>query len=326
MFELELPGSRWSTFSLEDRALYESYFARSMESFSYENNWGFVAQETRVGAIRYEDEGLLITAVVKASDSPFMFILPPCGNTSDFGRRIVDIASELARGSAKRIVLRKLSEELSTQALETGAFKVLHSSAFEHPRDVPEDQFPQVVLDVSRTLAMKGSKYRRIRNDLRSFEREFRPEFVDLDQANLEEVKQFVYDWSDNHNQKLHPNSTDPVNLEVDPTAYTILADRFSSLKNCDYFPKIVQINGRVTAFTLAGRTSKNSAAQYVNLSLVRERGCSEFLVVELLRELSQAGIEYVNLGGAETEGQFKFKSKFSTHLTKRSLELEFSS
>lgn len=324
MFELEMSAGRWRPFSLEDRALYESYFAQSRELFSYENNWAFIAQETRVGAIRYENEGLFLTAVIKAADSPFIFVLPPCGDTSNFGERIADIASELARSSSKRIVLRKLSEELSAHALETGVFKVLPANAFEHPRDVPEDQFPQVVLDVSRTLEMKGSQYRRIRNDLRSFEREFRPVLVDLDQANLEEVKQFVYDWTEKHNQKAGSTNTDPLSLEVDPTAYTILAERFSSLTNSEYFPRILRVDGSITAFTLAGRTASNCAAQYVNLSLVRERGSSEFLVVQLLRELSQAGIEYVNLGGAETKGQFKFKSKFTVHLLKRSLELEF--
>jgi|SRR5947209_2244623 len=318
-----LPGTGWSPIAPQDEALYEFYLALSVEPFSYEHNWVFITQEARVGGFKYEDGDTLLTAVVKAPASPFIFILPPYGNTRSFGDRIISPTAELSRASNRRVVLRKLSAELRDQVLSTGKFTVLCESSFTHPRDAREDQFPQVVLDVRAILAMEGSYYRRMRNDLRAFERQHRPEVIDPDQTTRAEVIQFIYDWCRDYNRDHAP---DVGSSEiVDPTSHTILAERFiPAIDNLKYFAKLMRVGGRLVAFTLVGRTGPNCAAQYTNLSLLRTRGCSEFILRESLRPLLRAGLSYLNLGGAETEGQFLFKKKFHAHLIKESFEVEY--
>lgn len=325
MFELPLLEHGWSPITKHDEPLYASYFAQSDEPYSYEQNWAFITQETRLGGMKYEDNGMLLTAVTKANDSPFIFILPPYGNTHHFSARIEGRLTELSKASAKRLVLRKLSKELCERVLLTKKFTVLPASEFTHPRDVPEDKFPQIVLDVSGTLAMQGSKYRRLRNDLKYFARQCKPEVLDLNPSNCKDVMHLIRDWCQNYNHKNESGlslSEPPI---VDLTAYTILADEFASvIDNSEYFAKLVYVGGRLAAFTLAGRSGPYCAAQYVNLSLLRVRGCSEFMLFALLHELSHADVSYLNLGGAETEGQFLYKSKFDVRLVKQSFEVEY--
>lgn len=324
MFQ-QLSLKRWSTVTPQDEPLYGLYFTRSTDPFSYENNWAFITQEVRVGGLKLEDHGMLLTAVVKAHDSPFIFILPPCGDTRDFGAHIVGTAAELVKDSGKRVVLRKLPTELCERVVQTSKFTVLPASAFGHPRDVPEDQFPQVVIDVPATLEMYGSRYRRMRNDLRYFEGQCRPEVLDLHPLNCQEVTEFVHAWCREYNFRHGSGSGADEAVIIDPTAYSILAEQFASaIDNNNYFAKLVRVGGRLAAFTLAGRSGADCAAQYANLSLLRVRGCSEFLLFELLRELWRADISYLNLGGAETEGQFQFKKKFDVRLIKESFEVEY--
>lgn len=315
----------WEPVTADDEALYAAYFSRSAEPFSYENSWAFIAQEVRLSGLKHERRGMLLTAVSKADDSAFIFILPPSGDTRDFSAHVLEAAAELAATSGRRVVLRKLPPHLREQVLRTGSFTVLPPSAFTHPRDVPEDQFPQVVLDVTSTLQMYGSRYRRMRNDLKFFESHYRPEVVDLDPANVEQVERLIHGWCQEYNRRQALLSGATESNAVDPSAYTVLARQFASaIDNSNYFAKVVRVGSRVAAFTLAGRVGPDCAAQYANLSILRARGCSEFLVLELLRELSAAGIAYLNLGGAETEGQFMFKKKFDVRLIKESFEVEY--
>jgi hypothetical protein len=324
MFE-QLREVGWSPVTFQDECLYTSYFAHSHAPFSYEQNWAFIAQEARLGAMKYEDEGLLVTAVIKAEDSPFIFILPPCGDTSAFGLRIASIAAELSARSAKRVVLRKLPLELYPQVLLTNKFTIIRPSAFSHPRDAPEDQFPQVVINIAATLAMQGAKFRRLRNNVSYFARQCKPEVLNLDPSICNEVTNCIAAWSRNYNLKHAVRSLDAGEPIVDLTAYTVLAEQFAPLiDNSKYFAKVLLVKGCVVAVTLAGISGNDCAAQYVNLSALRVRGCAEFIVLELLRELSQAGVLYLNMGGAETEGQFLFKKKFDVHLLKESIEMEY--
>ncbi|MGH9929084.1 MAG: phosphatidylglycerol lysyltransferase domain-containing protein [Pyrinomonadaceae bacterium] len=324
MFERLREGG-WSPVTVQDEYVYTSYFALSHAPFSYEQNWAFIAQETRFGAMKYEDNGLLLTAVIKAEDSGFIFILPPCGDTSDFGLRIAGVAAELAARSTRRVVLRKLPLELYQQVLSTNRFRTIPASAFIHPRDVPEDQFPQVVIDISATLAMQGAKFRRLRNNISYFARQCKPEVLNLRPSICKEVINCIAAWSRNYNQKHAGRSLDAEEPTVDLTAYTVLAEQFAPLiDNSKYFAKVLRVDGCLVAVTLAGISGNDCAAQYVNLSALRVRGCAEFIVLELLRELSRAGLLYLNMGGAETEGQFLFKKKFDVHLLKESFEVEY--
>src|SRR4051794_16545964 len=101
----------WVPITPQDESLYASYLAHSDNLFSYEHNWAFITQEVRVGGFKYEERGMLLTAVVKATDSPFIFILPPYGDIQHFATRILLPAAELARASGRRVVLRKLSAD-----------------------------------------------------------------------------------------------------------------------------------------------------------------------------------------------------------------------
>src|SRR4051812_30556247 len=111
----------WSPVTIADEPLYTSYFARSNEPYSYENNWGFITQEIRLWAAKYQVDGMLLTAVIKATDSPYIFILPPSGDTSTFSKQIGRIAVDLSAISGRRVVLRKVSAKLC-QELSTNQF------------------------------------------------------------------------------------------------------------------------------------------------------------------------------------------------------------
>jgi hypothetical protein len=113
--------------------------------------------------------------------------------------------------------------------------------------------------------------------------------------------------------------------LDVDGTAYTVFAERFSArVDNNAYFAKVICVADDIAGFIFAGRTSANCAALYCSIGLTAFRGVSEFMCFELLRALAEAGVTQLNLGGAETPGLFHFKRKFNVSELRQSFDAEF--
>jgi hypothetical protein len=313
MIQTTLPEG-WTQVTVADEGLYESFFAQNTDMFSYENNWAFISQETRNGAIKYHRNGLLLTGVVRHEQSKFRFIFPPLGILGGSEAQLCSILHDLANNSDKRIVFRKLPQHLSDALVRTHKFTSVPANAFTHTRDLPEDIYPQVILNVRDTSRCESAHFVKIRNHLRHFS-QHRPKTVDLTADRIKDVVTLIEAWTEEYKRRgryLFGDVSKP--LAVDSSAYSIFAHRFADrIDGYNYFSKIVYVDNRAVAFTLAGRTSPRSAALYGSISLTAYRGAAEHLIMQLIEDLATKDVDSLNMGGSETKGLFDFKNKFCT-------------
>lgn len=320
----------WTRISAADESIYRSFFADSADSLSYENTWAFIRQETRVWGYRYHDGDILITATIKQPDSPFILILPPLIRAPDqtnaaVAGRCVKLASSLRRMTHRRVVFRKLPLDWFARAMETGWCVQRYPHEFLCPRDVPEDILPQVIISCPSTLSCQGAAFAKVRHHLNQFRRIHRPRFLPLSTSAEQDVRELVERWNREYTDRvLSSNESGILQLAIDNSAYTIFASEFAGrIDNDRYFAVILYSENTPVGFIFAERVTHESAALYCSVSLTAYKGSSECLMMELLRLLVASGVKWLNLGGAETEGLFKFKCKFDAKALRPSHDAE---
>jgi hypothetical protein len=164
----------------------------------------------------------------------------------------------------------------------------------------------------------------KVRNHLRYFSRN-NPATKALVPDRVEDVARLIAKWDTEYHRRRGPFSGAPSEQEVDCSAYTVFAHRFSDrIDGRQYFGKIIYVGADAVGFTLAGRISARAAALYSSISLTSYRGASEYLLCELLHELSSAGIDSLNMGGSETKGLFDFKNKFCIRELRHCYDAEY--
>jgi hypothetical protein len=178
--------------------------------------------------------------------------------------------------------------------------------------DIPEDIFPQAIIDVRAVLDGRGSRFVKIRNHMKSFVSR-QPLVRDLTPETSVEIEVLLQEW--NRERQLR-RATQPDDLEalsqIDASAYTVFANDFASrVDDNRYFSIVVEVETRPVGFAFAGRTAMHAAALYASISLTEYRGSAEFLLLKLLERLWTGGVRLLNLGGAETAGLHRFKTKF---------------
>lgn len=323
--DLNALPSEWTEILAGDEDLYQYYFSKSGDILSYENNWAFICQETRLMGIKYHHNGLLLTATSKDQSSPFMFIFSPLCDRAFAAQQIVDVAARLKAASKKRIVLRKLSPDFLSILLNTDKCMQMDPHAFTHSRDIPEDISPQVIISTATTIACEGPRFRKLRNQLKYFRTQYSPLVNDLKPEIVTQVTRMIAQWHLAQDSRLATSdSLRPSTLSIDDSAYTLFPALFADkIDNDQYFAKVVYVNDSLIGFAFAGRTSPESAALYASISLTAYRGSSEYLLIEMLRAVSAADIKWLNLGGAETEGLFRAKTKYAVASLRPSYDAE---
>jgi hypothetical protein len=315
----------WVRITADDEELYQYYYDKSADQLSYENNWAFVCQESRFFGIRYHHSGLLLTAVLKYDASPFLFVFPPLCADNISVNEISKITRRLKVSAETRVILRKLPDWLFSLVMNSGMFVQVMPDVFHHPRDCPEDIKPQVIINVGPSLACAAARFARIRNHIRHFRQVYTPKVKDLSYDLVEDVVTLVERWNLERNEQWRRKlDTDIVSMSVDTAAYVVFARTFAGrIDKQRYFAKVVYVNGIASGFIFVGRTARHSAALYSSISLTSFRGSAEYLLQEVLAELVTADITLLNLGGAETDGLFRFKAKFDVSALRQSYDAE---
>jgi hypothetical protein len=319
--------SEWSPIDPTDEALFDMMFERSIDQLAYENNWAFIAQESRFGGLRYYDGDILLAAVARHPASPFIFVFPPLAGRRIFPEDLMEIAGALRRKTKRRVVFRKMLRDGSDIFLRTPSFTLIAPERYDHPRDIPEDIFPQVVLFVEESLRANGRQFVKIRNQVQHFKTIYHPFVDNLSESALPQIANLVQQWHDSY-RRGRAKLTDgdlAVAQVVDTSAYTVFANLFGG--RCDgsrFFGKLVFVADSVVGFAFAGRVSSTAAALYCNISLREFRGSSEYLLRALLTDLAESGIQYLNMGGSETKGLFSFKQRFAVKELREAVDLEY--
>lgn len=188
---------------------------------------------------------------------------------------------------------------------------------FKRPLDYPwhpaapleDDTFPEVCLDLGCVLPLleAGATDNELRRKFRRFERDY---------VNLAEWRSYTPD--------LFPQawrvvegffSMPPVQqrgLSCAEDYRNMLTWLPAGSNDTDFFASLLYLGSEPAALFVADRVNPDTAGVYANLTASRRwRGLSEYLLLCQFRQLRQAGIVTVNLGGSETPGLDRFKRKF---------------
>lgn len=326
MLQTLLTDKNWTVVNDNDESLFNDFFNKTNDNYSYENNWAFIKQATRYNAIKYFDGENLLTIISFNLKSPFLFVLPPPGIVDKFVDKIPKIAHQVKTKTQKRLVLRKIPEELCQKILENKSFEIILSHAFTFTNEIPEDIFPQVIIDIAEAINRKGSKWVKTRNQLVFFNDKFNPVTRNLSKDNLEDAIWVIHKWAVQYEKRMKMRGekiVEPTKALVD--AHNVFAVDFAEkIDNRRYFSKIIYVNGEPVGFTFAGRISKRVAALYSCLTVTDYRGASEFLLSQLFTELYNSDVNNLNMGGSENELLHKFRVKFQPIILRPTFDIEF--
>ncbi len=321
-------GDPWTLWRPEDRPLYERFFA-TWDRGSYEASFAYIQQECRDEAWKFVGDDLLVTACARGEASEFVFVLPPAGPVLRAARMLPQLCARLVAGTGRRVILRKLPDDLHAALQLNGAFIPVPLETYRNPRELPEDIHPQVVAPTRLHDDFDGGDFVKIRNNVKTVHRLHRIAFRNLDLDNRGDVTAMIEAWAREHNERLHRSSSSgktPINAQgVDPAAYTIFCNRLAPLvDDLVYFGRVMMVDGQAGAFSFAGRTSGTSAGLYASICRLRTRGASECMITDMLDVLARHGIVSLNFGGSEGLDLFRYKDKWRTSALITTRELEY--
>jgi hypothetical protein len=301
----------WRIIKNGDRSLYLDYFGRNHDPYLYENNWAFVCQEARLIGVRYCDGTMLASMVSKDVASPNVILFAPLGDRSAFARNAALLVAQVQSAIGKRVIVRRAPVALRDELLATGAFTIVPAESFAYACDVPEDVFPQVIVDTNRTAVLPGTALQPARNHINHLRRLHRVSVSDASSVGVSAVEELVWRWQQQHHDRMLRQGNSTVS-QADASAYTTFLKHFGDqLDDKKYFGRILLIDGVLSGFAFAARTSATCASLYASVCVLGVRGAADELIVGVARALADAGVPFLNLGGAETKGLHDFKRKY---------------
>jgi hypothetical protein len=322
----------WSRLCREDEVLYQNLAGGSdIDSFAYEANWAFAAQEARNLGMKRLHNGTLWVAVLRYDESPFVFVLPPIGGAGYRMRDVRAVESELRELTGRRVIFRKVFGQGLVELMRAQEAAIVAPSTFADSRDLPEDVRPQIIIDVVASLAAEGRSFVKLRNQIRHFTAKHVPRVSALSPENLRDARDLVASWVHEGRAPCGevgdrlPEPPNDVFFEEDLIAANgFFAQTFADrIDHRVFFGQLVYVTGSAVAFTFAGRTSARGAALYTSLSLSEFRGASEYAISCMLSALRDAGVSHLNLGGAENDALFRFKTKFHVTHVREAYDVE---
>lgn len=302
----------------DDKALFHRFFCFEGDP-QYSKSWAYLTQAVNgvrldyPFGLKYHYQDILIPIGYfprPATDGLtwHFHLVRPMGNWV-LGSDFLQLCQKLRHLSRTAVYIKKLTVEEASSLQRRTDFKSIGEYAW-HPRAIEEDDtFEEVIVDTNQTLCLLDTTGA---NQVKDHYQRFLKRY-----GKSVEWKVYGTDWQIEAwavvQQFFKQMKARPVQLSI-PSDYTNMISSLPLGTNgVDYFAYLLYINGQHAGFCLAERLCESSnAGVYANIAL-RDNFpySSEYLIVELLRKLQNAGITTVNFGGSETSGLHHFKLKF---------------
>jgi hypothetical protein len=254
---------------------------------------------------------MLVTMVTKDETSPNVILFAPLGDRRFFAHSATSLVAKVQEVTGKRVVVRRVPPALRESLIQSGGFTSVPVASFTHACDVPEDVFPQAVIDTRRAAELAGTAFQPVRNHINHLRKSYDVRVEDARFVQVSRVEELADRWQQQHYDRMVRQGNATVS-QADASAYTTFQKHFGDrLDDTEYFGRVLVIDGVLSGFAFAARTSHVCAALYASFCVLGVRGAAEELIVGVVRALIGAGVPFLNLGGAETKGLFDFKRKF---------------
>ncbi|MDD3181332.1 MAG: phosphatidylglycerol lysyltransferase domain-containing protein [Alphaproteobacteria bacterium] len=165
-------------------------------------------------------------------------------------------------------------------------------------------KYPIRVLSTETLSKMEGPAYRYIRNHVRHIETAG-ASVVSLQDVNPVEVDAFINNWS-----------SAATNISTETAELVRLYRYILSLSQMPFVRLkgfVVLVQGEIEALTMwdVSNPDDPTGNRFVNLCNTSYRGMADFSTRSLANKLLSDGVQYLNIGGAETVNLDQFKRKF---------------
>lgn len=223
---------------------------------------------------------------------------------------VTKLCAEVRAVSNCAIYVKKADAELIHELEEAGGFSWSESMAWHSQAPQEDDTFPELLLEVDRSLALfetgrlnqARDKYARFLSRTRTREVAWYP----LTQKRYAEARAVVDRFFDFKAEE-HIDISKPCDYE------NMFLNSSESWNSEGVVRQICCIDGKAAALLVMERIGKSSAlGLYCNLALYQDhKYISEFVIHRALKVARERGFRYLNVGGSESEGLHAFKMKF---------------
>lgn len=312
LFRRLLAGFHWPSFPL-----------------SYEGSFAFYSHRAGYFPMKFYDGRLLI--VFCPRDGGYS-LLRPLGQWHP--SPVAALTRHLFEASQRPVNLVKLTHQQFLDLSSIPGFGPVEET--QNLADLGDDRYPQLIIPVQKLLrsvedlpaisAGDCSAFSYLRRILRIFERQYGDSFAlyPFHERHLLDVEHIIFKWKTDffsrYRRGFFETAGDdratlslPDNDEFLVRPYQCLLHRFcTKIDMRDNHGFVAYLRGEPVGFLFLSRTSPNCAALYANLSLTTYRGLPYYLLYRGIKQLATDQIDYVNLGGQETNSLRRFYSRFN--------------
>jgi len=315
-----------SPISEKDKELFQSYFVAAMADLpvgeGYGYSWAYITQMAH-GRAYGQPLGLKYYNPEKQLLVPLSYFARPASSQTEWHFHLVrpmglwqtdqffELCNLLYELSQSPVYIKKIRDDEEMDLLKRPGFSLAERYPWHDNAFLEDDTKAEVIIDVNHTLSFLT----------RSGDNELKRKYRNFFRRN----QQICWQRYNVRNESLCRDAESVVKQFMEyPQVKALGLSRFDDFSNMlsslplgingkDYFSAVLYIANQPAGFYMAEHLGqKQIAGVYANIALRDKfRYSSEYLLLELLQDLHQAGIAVANLGGSETDGLHKFKMKF---------------
>ncbi len=259
---------------------------------------GYIKQATRYNLTSLTSEDSLIFAGTKNENldsSPVIVV----AIGKDRAEQIIKYAKHLAESHQQDVIIKNVGLGLEEKLKEVGFEDYSFDEAWLDESKYDDNTFPQQVVNVQDCLSLQGSKYRRLRSELRRFDKRYG---LDVRKSTGNNFRRILNQWAEQMAERIEVNedyyldSNQMLDLEL---AYDIFDNKTNNLIG---YLSFSEISEKCLGFNslMNDYNYKNSYRRFM------------FEAVRIARDL---GYPFLNLQGSEDYGQHKSKRVFQAEI-----------
>jgi hypothetical protein len=295
----------------DDYPLFQQFFSK--EPHTYGNSWTYIMQgmygigPNKLGYKYYDGTNLSAVCVYPKVEDPkvlvFYWIRPMGPSILD---AINKISHEILTKHKTPSYAKKLFNNQYDQLKQFG-FKDVSEFPWHSFYPAEDDTFPEQIYDVSKMLrsAEESDKDTQINRSLRyyhSIKKNLHITCAPIHE-HVEDTKSLIDTFFElNDTTRAYPNISDPLD--------------YYSMLHVDTKPQMIEnilyLNNKPVGFYVIEKQSNTHASQYATISMRNiSNHIVDYMMFDVFYMLENQKIQYLNLGGSETQTLHLFKLKY---------------
>lgn len=307
--------SRLDIESESEREFYKKTINASSLTGCYCCSWAYIWQIAGERGYKYYDGRHLLTLTPGWGGVVPDELVINSDQNQDSARLALQLAQQVSRVLGREVKIRKVYGLGAQQQLENAGFFPLKKKLLADDITLlPDDNYPERVVDIALQSERKGKKYQWLRNGLNVLKKNIDLNEIAIKNSFLKEECLLLLDeWSAGLASRLvlRYGFSHAEGRAWIKSPYPPLFDFFIKYrKEDDLFPFLITYKEKAVAVFCGCRVAPQCVALYANFSLTEPRYLALYIATLASDYLGQLGFCEINLGGSEIAELDFFKRK----------------